>query len=161
MSQSSVGPENPSLEPGLSVVKVAKYTINAGKRITRSGTQHPVFRRGSTNALDGPNLENGDLILNVVTDTTEAFADADAGNNTTIQVRFNDGTTQTDIQAAASIGGAPFSTVRSYQQVQDWATEGDWIKLTLPTRVEVVVSSDVDITAGICDIYVFFVSVGG
>ncbi len=160
MSQGSVGPED-SPTKGLSVVRVAKYTINAGKRISRSGASFPVFQRGSTNALDGPNLENGDLILNVVTDTTELFADADAGNDTTLQILFNDGTTSTDIQAAASIGGAPFSTVRQDQQVQDWATEGDWLKLTLPTRLQAIVSSDVDITAGLMDIYVFFVRLRG
>ncbi len=161
MPQTSVSQYPAKQVPGESYVKVAKYTINAGKRITRGGQQHPIFRRGSTNTLDGPNLENGDLVLNVVTDTTELFADADAGNNTTIQIRFNDGTTQTDIQAAASIGGAPFSTVRQDLQVQDFATEGDWLKLTLPTRIEVIVSADVDITAGIMDIYVMYVSLRG
>ncbi len=160
MSQGSVGPED-SPTPGLSNVLVAKYTINAGKRVTVGGASLPVFQRGSTNTLVGPNLENGDLILNVVTDVTEAFADADAGNNTTIQVRFNDGSTQTDIEAASSIGGAPWSTVSQNQMVQDWATEGDWLKLTLPTRVEAIVSSDVDITAGIMDVYVFFIRLRG
>ncbi len=161
MSTTSVGPYPAKQEQGASFVKVAKYTINAGKRITRNEVQNPIFRRGSTNTLEGPSLENGDLVLNVVTDTTEAFADADAGNNTTIQVRFNDGTTQTDIEAASSIGGAPWSTVRSDLMVQDFATEGDWLKLTLPTRIEAIVSADVDITAGIMDIYVMYVSLRG
>ena len=160
MSQGSVGPADSPIK-GLSQVMVAKYTVNAGKRVTRGGVQLPAFQRGSTTTLDGPNLENGDLVLNVVTDTTEAFADANAGNDTTLQIRFNDGSTQTNIQAAASIGGTPFSTVRQDLMVQDWATEADWLKLTLPTRVEAIVSSDVDLTAGICDVYVFFVRLRG
>ncbi len=95
-----------------------------------------------------------------MTDTEEAFSDADGGDDTTLQIRFNDGTTQTDIQAAASIGGNPFDSVRQDLMVQDLATEGDWLKLTLPTRVEVVVQDAVDIDSGLMHIYVLYVSRG-
>ena len=138
-------------------VKVAKYTLNGGKTV--NGLQ--VFASGATIILDGPPLLAGDLILNVVTDTIELFGDADGGNDTQLTIRFNDGTTQTDIQAAGSIGSAPFSTVRNDLMVQDFATEGDWLKLTLTTRVEVVVQAAVDITAGIMDVYVMYVSPRG
>lgn len=138
------------------VLKMAAYTINGGQTING----RPVFASNTTVILKGPTLQPGDLILQVVTDTEEAFSDADGGDNTQLTIRFNDGTTQTDIQAAASIGGNPFDGVRQDLMVQDLATEGDWLKLTLPTRVEVVVQDAVDIDSGLMHVYVLYVSRG-
>ncbi len=147
----------------LGTIKVARYTINAGR--TRSDLSTPgtdatllEFLANTTVVLDGPKLRPGDLILNVLTDCLEVFGDADSGDNTTLNIRFNDGSTQTNIVAAASIGGAPFSTVSRVLAIQDFATGGDWLKLTLNTRVEVVVSNDQNIDDGLMDIYVFYVS---
>lgn len=146
----------------LGTIKVARYTINAGATkgdpAPGSTTALLAFLANTTVVLNGPSLRPGDLIMNVVTDCLEAFGDADGGDNTTLQIRFNDGTTQTDIVAAASIGGAPFSTVSRVQSIQDWATAGDWLKLTLETRIEVLVSNDQNIDDGLMDIYVFYVS---
>jgi len=138
-------------------LKVAKYTINGGK--TRNGDN--LFLSDTTVILDGPPLIAGDLILNVVTDCEEVFGDADSGDNTTLNIRFNDGSTQTDIVAATSIGGAPYSTVSRVLSIQDFATAGDWLKLTLPTRVEVVVGNDQNIDDGLMHVYVFYVSPKG
>lgn len=142
--------------------RVARYTLNAGatRRDPAPGSDAALLRfiANTTVVLSGPDLRPGDLILNVVTDCLEVFGDADSGDDTTLNIRFNDGTTQTDIVAAASIGGAPFSSVSRVQAIQDWATAGDWLKLTLNTRVEVVVSNDQNIDDGLMDIYVFYVS---
>ncbi len=154
---------SPAAPWALGSVKVAKYTINAG--LTRSDLSTPGtnatlvdFLANTTVVLAGPRLRPGDLILNVLTDCLEVFGDADGGDNTTLNIRFNDGSTQTDIVAATSIGGAPFSSVSRVLAIQDWATAGDWLKLTLNTRVEVVVSNDQNIDDGLMDIYVFYVS---
>ena len=158
MSQTSIEgreAEANSLAPmGL---KVAKYTINAGK--TRNGDN--LFLADTTVILDGPPLIAGDLILNVLTDCEEVFGDADAGDDTTLNIRFNDGSTQTNIVAATSIGGAPFSTVSRVLSIQDFATAGDWLKLTLSTRVEVVVSNDQNIDDGLLHVYVCYISPKG
>ena len=138
-------------------LKVARYTVNAGKTVNGASA----FPKGTTIILDGPPLLAGDLIVNVLTDCTKVFGDADGGNNTTLNIRFNDGSTQTDIVAATSIGGAPFSTVSTVLSVQDFATEGDWLKLTLTTRVEAVVEDAVDLDDGICDVYVMYLSPKG
>ncbi len=138
-------------------LKVAKYTINAGK--TRNGDN--LFLADTTVTLDGPPLIAGDLILNVVTDCEEIFGDADSGDNTTLNIRFNDGSTQTNIVGATTIGGAPFSSVSRVLSIQDFATAGDWLKLTLPTRVEVVVSNDQNIDDGLMHVYVCYVSPKG
>ncbi len=138
-------------------LKVAKYTINAGKTVNGA----PVFKSGTTVILDGPPLLAGDLILNVVTDCTEAFGDADGGDDTTLAIRFNDGSSQTNIVAATSIGGAPYSSVSTVLAVQDFATEGDWLKLTLTTRVEAVIQDAVDLDDGLLDVYVMYVSPRG
>ncbi len=149
----------PSRNTNAGVVKVAKYSINGGAIDSKvDGTTVARFLRNTTVKLAGPALGAGDLVLNVVTDVTEAFSDSDGGDDTTLQVRFNDGTTQTDIEAASSIGGAPWSSVSQNLMVQDIATEGDWLKLTLPTWVEVLVQNAVDIDAGLMDIYVMYVS---
>ncbi len=134
-------------------LKVARYVINGGA--TRQG--NPKFVANTTVRLKGPPLPAGALILQAQTDCEEAFGDADGGDNTTLNIRFNDGTTQTDIQAAASIGGAPFSTVSVRLMVQDMATEGDWLKLTLPTWVEVVVGNDQNINDGLMFVYALYV----
>lgn len=134
-------------------LKVARYIINGGA--TRQG--NPKFVANTTLRLDGPPLSPGDLILQVVTDCLEAFSDADDGDDTTIQIRFNDGSTQTDIQTAASIGGNPFDGVRQDLMVQDLATEGDWLRLTLPTWVEVLIGNDENIDAGLMYVYVLYV----
>jgi hypothetical protein len=155
VSQTSTeGRAGAHVAPTPSFLKVAKYTINGGKTIQGN----PVFASNTTVILDGPPLLSGDLILQVVTDCREAFSDADDGDDTTLNIRFNDGSTQTDIQAAASIGGNPFDAVRQDLMVQDLATEGDWLKLTLTTRVEVVVQDAQDIDSGLMDIYVLYVS---
>lgn len=146
----------------LGSLKVAKYTINAGatKGDPAPGSTAALlkFLANTTVTLDGPKLRPGDLILNVLTDCLEAFGDADSGNDTQLTIRFNDGSTQTNIVAATTIGGAPFSSVSQVLSVQDFATAGDWLKLTLNTRVEVVVSNDQNIDDGLMDIYVLFVS---
>lgn len=167
MSQTSVNSRVGDTEEDSRVpfgLKVAKYSINGGK--TSQRTQGSVaatasFLRNTTVVLDGPPLLAGDIILNVVTDCLEVFGDSDGGNDTTLNIRFNDGSTQTDIVAAASVGGAPFSSVSRVLSVQDFATAGDWLKLTLTTRVEVVVSNDVDLDDGIMDIYVMYISPRG
>ena len=135
------------------VLRVARYTINAGRTDQGNGK----FLSNTTVRLEGPPLQAGDIILQVVTDCEEAFGDADGGDNTTLNIRFNDGSTQTDIQAAASIGGAPFSTVSRRLMVQDMATEGDWLKLTLPTWVEVIVGNDQDLDDGLMHVYVLYI----
>lgn len=167
MSQTSTNSRAAATEEDSRVpmtIKVAKYTINGGKtsqRTVGSVAATAAFLRNTTVILDGPPLLAGDIILNVVTDCIEVFGDSDGGDNTTLQIRFNDGSTQTDIQAAASIGGAPFSSVNQFLEVQDFATAGDWLKLTLTTRVEVVVEDAVDLDAGIMDIYVMYISPRG
>jgi len=150
-SQAAANPANDWI---IGRVKVAKYTINAGKLVNGNN----LFLADTTVTLDGPPLRPGDLIMQVITDCLEVFGDADSGDNTTLQIRFNDGSTQTNIQGATSIGGAPFSTVSRVLMVQDWATAGDWLKLTLNTRIEVLVSNDQNIDDGLMDIYVFYVS---
>jgi hypothetical protein len=145
---------SPAAPWSIGSVKVARYTINAG--LTRGGSLS--FLANTTVQLNGPPLRPGDLILNVLTDCLEVFGDADSGDNTTLQIRFNDGSTQTNIQAATSIGGAPFSTVSRVLMIQDWATVGDWLKLTLNTWIEVLVSNDQNIDDGLMDIYVFYIS---
>ena len=158
MSQTSVeGRESRDVEPQPLSLKVAKYTINGGKTVGGNG----LFLRGTTVILDGPHLLDGDLILQVVTDCEEIFSDSDGGDDTTLQIRFNDGSTQTNILAATSIGANPFDAVRTDLMVQDFATEGDWLKLTLTTRVEVLVEDAVDIDAGLLHIYVLYVSPRG
>ena len=155
-SETSIGRQTQEVAAGLGVVKVAKYTLNAGKLAGGNN----IYIANTTVTLPGPPLGEGDLILNVLTDCVEVFGDADGGDNTTIQIRFNDGSTQTDIVAASSIGGAPFSTVSRVLSVQDFATAGDWLKLTLPTRIEALISNDQNIDDGLLDLYVFFVSLG-
>ena len=152
-STPNASPANPNQNAG--VVRLARYVLNPGRR--EQG--NPIFTTGATIVLKGPPLLPGDVVLQVFTKTVEAFADADGGNDTTLQIRFNDGSTQTDIQAAGSIGAAPFSTVRRDLMVQDFATEGDWISITLPTRVEVLVEAAAqNITAGLMYIYVLYAS---
>lgn len=158
MSQTSTeGREARDVTTAPMCLKVAKYTINGGK--TRNGDS--LFLANTTVALDGPALFAGDLILNVVTDCEEVFGDADGNDDTTLNIRFSDGSTDTDIVAATTIGGVPFSTVSRVLSVQDFATEGDWLKLTLPTRVEVVVGNDQNIDDGLMHIYVLYVSPKG
>jgi len=167
MSQTSVTSRVGATEEDSRVpfgLKVAKYTINAGKtsqRTVGSVAATAGFLSDTTVILDGPPLLPGDIILNVVTDCIEVFGDSDGGDNTTLNIRFNDGATQTDIVAAASIGGAPYSSVSRVLSVQDFATAGHWLKLTLTTRVEVVVEDAVDLDDGIMDIYVMYVSPRG
>ena len=156
MSQTSVTGREAAAVPGLGVVRVAKYTLNAGKLVGGNN----IYIANTTVTLPGPPLDEGDLILNVLTDCVEVFGDADGGDNTTLQIRFNDGSTQTDIVAASSIGGAPFSSVSRVLSVQDFATAGDWLKLTASTRVEVLISNDQNIDDGLLDIYVLYVSLG-
>ena len=132
---------------------VARYTINGG----RTNQGNVTFLANTTVRLEGPPLPAGAIILQVITDCEEAFGDADGGDDTTLNIRFNDDSTQTDIQAASSIGGAPFSTVSLRLMVQDMATEGDWLKLTLPTWVEVVVGNDQNIDDGLMHVYVQYV----
>jgi len=146
-------PSDKAAGVALGNLKVARFVFNGGA--TRQG--NPFYEANTTYDLPGPTLDEGDLILQVVTDCVEAFSDADGGDDTTVQIRFNDGTTQTDIQAAASIGGNPFNGVRQDLMVQDLATEGDWLRLTLPTRVEVLIGNDEDIDSGLMYIYVLFV----
>ncbi len=146
-------PNDKAAGVALGVLKVARYVLNGGA--TRQG--NPLYEANNTYTLDGPTLDDGDLILQVVTDCVEAFSDADDQDNTTIQLRFNDGSTQTDIQAATSIGGNPFNEVRQDLMVQNLATEGNWLRLTLPTRVEVLIGNDEDIDSGLMYIYVLFV----
>ena len=155
-SQTSIGRQKQEVIPSLGVLKVAKYTLNAGKLVGGNN----IYIANTTLTLPGPPLDEGDLILNVLTDCVEVFGDADGGDNTTLQIRFNDGTTQTDIVAATSIGGAPFSSVSRVLSIQDFATAGDWLKLTLPTRIEVLVSNDQNIDDGLLDLYVLYVSLG-
>lgn len=158
MSQTSTeGREARDVAPAPMCLKVAKYTINGGK--TRNGNS--LFLADTTVALDGPPLTAGDLILHVVTDCEEIFGDANSGDDTTLNIRFNDGSTQTDIVAAASVNGVPFSSVSRVQAVQTFATVGSWLKLTLPTRVEVVVGNDQNIDDGLMHIYVLYVSPKG
>ena len=150
----SAASANPNQNSG--VVRLARYILNPGRR--EQG--NPIFPTGATVVLKGPPLLPGDVVLQVITDTVEAFTDADSGNDTTLQIRFNDGTTQTDIQAAgSSIGAAPFSKVRRDLMIQDFATEGDWRRITLSTRVEVLVQAAAqNITAGLMYIYVLYAS---
>ncbi len=135
-------------------LRVARFILNGGR--AEQGNQ--IFRSNTTVRLDGPPLKAGDLILQVIADCKEAFGDADGGDNTTLNIRFNDGSTQTNIQAATSIGGAPFSTVSRTLMAQDMATEGNWLKLTLPTWVEAVVGNDQNIDDGLMYVYVLFIS---